>query len=51
MAGGVLIAILAFLIKNNLAFAIIFTVLILLMAFVPIVYSYFEFQKEKRKQE
>lgn len=49
MAGGILIVTLAFLLKNNSAFAVLFTVLILLMAIVPIVYSYFAFQKEKGK--
>ena len=47
MAGGLLIVILSFIIKNNQAFAIAFGVIIFIMVIVPIVYSYTEFQKEK----
>ncbi|HCT31414.1 MAG TPA: hypothetical protein DIW31_11955 [Bacteroidales bacterium] len=48
MLGGLLIVLLAFLIKNNVVFTKIFTALILLIAIIPIVYSYIEFQKEKK---
>ena len=48
MAGGALIAILSFFIHDNNALAITFGVLISVMVLVPVVYSYVEFQKEKR---
>src|ERR1035437_6878637 len=48
MAGGVLIALLSFSIPNNPAFMIIFFTILAIITIVPVVYSYFEFQKEKR---
>ena len=47
VAGGVLIAIFAIIIKNNLALAIIFGVLLSLMVIIPVIFSYTEFLKEK----
>lgn len=46
MAGGVLIAILAFVINNNQLFSTIFGVIIFLMVIVPVVFSYTEFQRK-----
>ena len=48
MAGGLLIVILAFFINNNLALAITFGGILLVLVIVPVVYSYTEFQKEKK---
>lgn len=48
MAGGVLIALLSFSIPNNTAFMIVFFTILAIITIVPVVYSYFEFQKEKR---
>ena len=48
MAGGLLIVILAFFISNNSALAIIFGVILSVLVIVPVVYSYTEFQKEKK---
>ena len=48
MAGGVLIAVLSFIIHSNLALAITFGALLFVMVIVPVVYSYTEFQKEKK---
>jgi len=47
ISGGLLISILAFLIKSTHTFFIIFGVIVFLMAAIPVVYSYIEFQKEK----
>ena len=46
IVGGVLIAILAFFIKDNHLFSIIFGIIIFLMVIVPVVFSYTEFKKE-----
>jgi uncharacterized membrane protein len=48
MAGGILIAILSFMISNNLALAVTLGVLLSIMVLIPVVFSYTEFQKEKR---
>ena len=48
LAGGVLIAVLSFIIKNNSVFAYTFAALLAIMVIVPIVYSYFEYQKVKK---
>jgi uncharacterized membrane protein len=48
MAGGVLIALLAFIIPDKSIFMTAFFIIIIIMSLVPVVYSYFEFQKEKR---
>jgi uncharacterized membrane protein len=48
IAGGVLIAILSFFIHNNAALAITFGTILSVLVIVPVVYSYTEFQKEKR---
>jgi uncharacterized membrane protein len=50
MAGGVSIAILSFIIRNILALAITFGVLVFLMVIIPVVFSYIEFQKGKISQ-
>ena len=47
ISGGILIAILSFLVSNNRLFFIIFGVITFLLAIVPVVFSYKEFQKEK----
>jgi len=47
MAGGVLIAILSFFISNNSVLAITFGVILAVLVIIPVVYSYFEFQKQK----
>jgi uncharacterized membrane protein len=47
MAGGVLIGMLAFIIRNNLALAITFGTILSVMVIIPVVFSYTEFQKEK----
>jgi len=47
IAGGVLIAILSFIIRNILALTITFGVLVFIMVIVPVVFSYTEFKKEK----
>ncbi|MCX6250075.1 MAG: SdpI family protein [Bacteroidetes bacterium] len=47
MAGGMLIAVLSFFISSNLALAIILGIILSVMVFVPVVFSYTEFQKEK----
>ena len=49
MAGGVLIALLAFIIPDKSMFMTAFFIIIIIMSIVPVVYSYFEFQKENRK--
>ena len=51
VVGGILIAILAFLIHSKQIFLIVFGVLVFLMAAIPVVYSYIEYQKEKNKIE
>lgn len=48
MAGGVLIAILAFVINSNHMFFILFAVILSLLVIVPVAYSYTQFQKEKK---
>jgi len=48
MAGGIMIALLSFIITNNIALAIVMGGLLSVMVIVPLVYSYTEFQKEKR---
>lgn len=48
MAGGILIILLSFIISNNLVFAITFGSIIAVMVTVPVVFSYTEFQKEKK---
>jgi len=48
MVSGILITILSFIISSNLLLVIIFTTLIAIMALIPIVFSYTEFQKEKK---
>lgn len=47
MAGGILIAILSFVIWNNLALAITFGIILSVMVMVPVVFSYVEFRKLK----
>jgi uncharacterized membrane protein len=47
MAGGMLMAVLAFIIPNNLVLAITLGVLLTILVVVPIVFSYTAFQKEK----
>jgi uncharacterized membrane protein len=47
MVGGVLIAFFSFFQSNQL-FSIVFGIIIGILVVVPVVYSYFEFQKEKR---
>ncbi len=47
MLGGVLIILLAMLISNNQLFVILFIIMVSIMALIPIVYSYFEFRKER----
>lgn len=49
MAGGVLIAILAFLINNKQLFSTVFGVIIFLIVIVPVVFSYKEFQCENKR--
>ena len=49
MAGGILIIILALILNNNNLFAILFGVILAIIIIIPIVYSYIEFQKEKKK--
>lgn len=49
MAGGVLIVVLSFIIRNNLSLAITFGTILSVMVIVPIVYSYTEFRKEKSR--
>ena len=48
MIGGISIIILSFIIKSNVAFAVIFGTITLVMILVPIVFSYIEFRKEKK---
>ena len=48
MAGGILIVLLSFVITDNLVFAVIFGSIILVMVIIPLVFSYTEFQKEKK---
>ena len=48
MAGGVLIVLLSFFIASKTAFMIAFFTIIAIISIVPVVYSYFEFQKENR---
>jgi uncharacterized membrane protein len=48
MAGGVLIVILSFFISNNAALVIIFGAIISILVIIPVVYSYTEFQKQKK---
>lgn len=47
MVGGILIAVLAFIISNNSLYSIIFGIIIFVMAVVPIVHSYLAYKKEK----
>ncbi len=47
IVGGILMAILAFFISDNLLYSIVFGAIIFLIVIVPIVFSYTEFQKEK----
>jgi len=49
MAGGILITVLSFIINNSLALAITFWTLLGIMVIVPVVFSYTEFQKEKKR--
>jgi len=46
MAGGILMAVLAFIICNNLILAIMLGVLFTILVIVPVVFSYTEFKKE-----
>jgi len=48
IVGGILIAVLGFFIKNSGIFSIIFGLIISIMILVPIIFSYTEFQKEKK---
>ena len=48
MACGILIAVLSLMISNNTAMAIMMGVMLTVMVVVPIVFSYTEFQKEKK---
>ena len=48
IVGGALIAILSFFIHDNNAMVITFGVLISVMTLIPVIYSYVDFQKEKR---
>jgi len=48
MAGGILLALISFLISNNTAIAIVMGGFLSVMVIVPLVYSYTEFQKEKK---
>jgi len=48
MVGGILIALLSFVITNSSVFTIIFFTLMGIMVLVPVVYSYFAFQEEKK---
>jgi uncharacterized membrane protein len=48
MAGGILIVFISFIIRSNNALAITFAIILSVMVIVPIVYSYIEFQKEKK---
>ena len=48
MAGGVLIVFISFIISSNNALAITFAIILSVMVIVPVVYSYIEFQKEKK---
>jgi uncharacterized membrane protein len=47
MAGGLMIAILSLIIRNNIALAVMFGTILTVMVVVPIVFSYTEFRKEK----
>lgn len=47
MAGGILIVIFSFIVRDNKAFAIAFGAMLFIMVIVPVIYSYTEFQKEK----
>lgn len=47
MAGGMLMAVLAFIIPGNLVLAIVLGVLLTILVVIPIVFSYTEFQREK----
>ncbi|MGA2407807.1 MAG: SdpI family protein [Bacteroidales bacterium] len=48
MAGGILIVFISFIIRSNNALAITFAIILSVKVIVPIVYSYIEFQKEKK---
>ncbi|HXU26343.1 MAG TPA: SdpI family protein [Bacteroidia bacterium] len=48
MAGGILTIILSFIITNISVLAIVFTCLLIVMVLIPIIFSYTQFQKEKK---
>jgi len=48
LIGGVLIAIISFIIHNNVALLITMGAILFVVVIVPVVYSFIEFQKEKR---
>ncbi len=48
MGGGILIVLLSFFIADNTTFAIVFGVVVAIMVIVPLVFSYTEFQKERK---
>lgn len=47
MVGGIMIAVLAFIISNNHIYSMVFGVIIFVMAAVPLVHSYLAYKKEK----
>ena len=47
MAGGILIIVLSFLIKDNHSLMIAFGILSLIMVIIPVIFSYAEFKREK----
>lgn len=51
LTGGILIAVLAFLIQNNTTYFIVFAGITSLLCIVPFVYSYTQFRKLKKQAE
>jgi uncharacterized membrane protein len=48
MGGGILMAVISFLVSNNTMLAVIMGGFISIMVIMPLIYSYMEFQKEKK---
>jgi len=51
LAGGILIAVLAFLIQNNTTYFIIFNAIIAILCIVPFAYSYVQYKKLDKETE
>lgn len=51
MAGGILIAVLAFIFSDNLIFSLVFGIVIAILVLIPLVYSYVEFRRQKQNEQ